>query len=128
MQEVLYYPVAGDKRGGTGYRCYGGFAYGCNLGDAVTLQPDRPTDLFAPSLTTQVEEAAAHSDGDRWVDRTPIENGAHSRGVWPFATQPATNALTAKQQGGVLTTRIDLKNIPWKWVGVGAVLCWIFKR
>jgi hypothetical protein len=104
MQEVIYYPVHGMKRGGTGYSCLGGFAFGAGFGDAVTLKADRPTDLFSPSLTSDVERDARRADGDKWLDRTPIEGTlgpvAHAQRVKKSALQPASVALTRTDQAG----------------------------
>lgn len=94
MQEVVYFPIHGNSRGGTGYTCYGGFGYGKAEPDPVTLKPDRPTDLFAPSLTTDVEDAARSASGDKWIAQTPIEKSVHAQRVKRAPVQPATVALT----------------------------------
>lgn len=97
MREVIYFPVHGNRRGGTGISFYGGFAYGAT--DPVTLKPDRGTDLFAPSLTTEVDEAADASDGDTWLARAGVKS-THAQKVRPTAVQPATIALTKARNGG----------------------------
>lgn len=101
MIEHVYFPIHGNKRPGTGYQCYGGFGYGAT--DPVTLKPDRGTDLFAPSLTTKVEDAAAGAHGDTWLKETPAGATIHAPKIKPSGAQPPTMAVTtgaaAKQAG-----------------------------
>lgn len=124
MIEHVYFPIHGNKRAGTGYSCYGGFAYGTADADPVTLKPDRPTDLFAPSLTRQVEDAAAASHGDKWIYQTPAGKTVHAPHVRRSEQQPVTNALSAEQQGGVVTAKLNMNKVPWGWV-IGGVIAGI---
>lgn len=123
MIERVYFPIHGNQRGGTGYTCYGGFGYGRGYGDAVTLAPDRPTDLFAQSLSTQVDTAVTESDGDQWLARTPAGKTMHAPEVLPAWTQPATNALTTMTEAAeevAKTGKLDLKKVPWWAWAIGA--------
>jgi len=121
MLEQIYFPKHGDKRGGTGYSCYGGFAYGAGLGDPVTLAPDEPTDLFAPSMTTQVEEGSAAAANDRWLQEAGITS-THARRVRASGTQPPRVGLTAQLAPGLVTNgKVNWNKVPWFWIAVGAV-------
>lgn len=101
MIERVYFPIHGNARGGTGYSFYGGFAYGAV--DPVTLKADRPTDLFAPSLTTEVEDAAAASAGDTWareaVREAPRGRTTHTPRVRPAPAQPPLASVTQHPRG-----------------------------